>query len=258
MADIHATSIIARGAKLARDVVVGPFCTIGPKVRIASGVVVHGNVTIDGATTIGVQCEIFPMAAIGVSADGGGAVGKCVLGRANAVREHVTIYAGDGRETTTLGDDNLVMIGSQIGPGATVGDHNILANVCHVASGATIENYVRMSAFSYVDENVSLGSYTFVAGFAHVDRVAPPFAMLQGSPFRVRGVNSHLLKSCGFGEEDIRELKRLFRELYNGTGTVNAEAMQRICAQRGGSRPIKALKAYFKRLEKAKADDVSA
>ena len=255
MAEIHKTSIVAKGARLAKDVVVGPFCTIGPKVKVAAGVVIHSNVTIEGTTTIGADCELFPMSSVGITPNGSDSPGKCVLGKANAIREHVTVYAGTGRTATLMGNDNLIMIGSTVGSAARLGDHNILANVTHLGAGALIDDYVRMSAFSYVEPGMSVGSYSFVAGFGHIDRNAPPFAMLQGSPYRVRGVNSHNLKSCGFGDDDVRELKRLFRDIFNGTGSVHDEAAQQVLSQRGGGRHVKALRAFLKESMKDGADN---
>ena len=118
------------------------------------------------------------------------------------------------------------MIACQVGPGATLGDHGIFANCTHIAAGAVIEDYVRTSAFSFVDEDVTVGAYTFTAGYVRVDHDAPPFAMIQGAPYRVRGANSHNLKACGFGDGDIRALKRAFREIFNSTGHLKAEILQ--------------------------------
>ena len=110
------------------------------------------------------------------------------------------------------------MIGCQIGPGATVGDHCILTNYTQIDGGAVIEDYVGTSAFTFVGANTTVGAYTYIAGYTGVEGAAPPFAMVQGYPCRVRGVNSEKLRRCGFGDDDIRALKEAFRELFNGTG----------------------------------------
>ena len=225
MPDISPHSIVEKGAKLARDVRVGPFCYVGPNVHIGPGCVLHNNVTVVGRTTLGEQNHVFPLAVIGLGPDGEGARGKCVIGNANSIREHVTIYGGTSRCPTRIGQDNLLMIASQVGAGATLGDHGIFANCTHIAAHAVFEDYVRTSAWSTVEEGVTVGAYTFIAGYVHVDRDAPPYAMIQGTPFRVRGVNSHNLKQCGFGEDDIRQLKRIFREVFNGNGTMKPQAV---------------------------------
>jgi len=245
MADISPYSIVEKGAKIARNVRIGPFCYIGPNVSIGAGTVIESNVTIVGATEIGEQNRVFPMAVIGTTHEGDDVKGRCVIGNANSIREHVAVYAGAGRKPTKIGQNNLVMIASQVGSGATLGDHGIFANCTHIAPGAIIEDYVRTSAFTFVGRDVTVGAYTFVAGFVQVDHDAPPYAMLQGSPYRVRGVNSHNLKACGFGEADIRELKRVFRDLFNGEGNLDEEVLARLRKDRKANSYVKTLLKYF-------------
>jgi len=228
MPQISPHTIVEASAEIADDVVIGPFCYIGPEVRIASGCVIDNNVTLVGRTTLGCRTRVFPMAVIGAAGGGSEAPGECVLGEANAIREHVTIYGGAGTPTR-IGNHNLLMIASQIGSGAVVGDHGIFDNCTKIGDGATIEDYVRMSGFATVAGGVRVGAYSFVAAYAGVLRNAPPYAMLQGFPVRVRGVNSRNLKACGFGDGDVHALKSAFRELFNGPGSeTNAKAMKRL------------------------------
>ncbi len=217
MPDISKKAIVEKGARLADDVRIGPFTFIGPEVRIGAGCVVENNVTITGRTTLGAKSRVFPLAVIGVTPAGETASGECVIGEANAIRELVTIYASSGHPTR-LGIDNLIMIGSTVGAGATIGDHGIFANCTHICEGAIIEDYVRTSAFPVIEQGVRVGAYTFINGYAAVDSDVPPFAIVEGSPIRVRGVNAENLRRCGFGDRDICVLKDAFRELYNGSG----------------------------------------
>jgi len=233
MPEISRYAVVEKGAELADDVRVGPFSYVGPKVRIAPGCVIENNVSLTGKTVLGPKNHVFPMAIIGAPAhDAPAAGGQCVLGEANDIREHVTIYAGVDRPTR-IGRDNLIMIGCQIGPGAELGNHGIFANCTHVNAAAVIEDYVRTSAFPVVESGVRVGAYTFIAGYACIDRDAPPFAMLQGCPFRVRGVNTHNLQRCGFTDDDVARLKRIFRDLYNSGGSdPDPEVLQRLASSR--------------------------
>lgn len=228
MPQISPYAIVDETAELADDVRVGAFSYIGPHVRIGPGCAIHNNATVTGRTTLGAKSEVFPMAVIGIAADPSQGPGECTIGQANFIREHVTIYGGTDRPTQ-LGIDNLIMISSQIGPGATVGDHEIFANLSVVGAGAVVEDYVRTSGFTTVFPNVRVGAYAMIAGYTGIDRDAPPFSMVQGYPFRVRGVNTENLRRCAFGEDDIRALKRVFRDLFNGTGgEANARALKKL------------------------------
>ena len=213
MPEISSKAIVEPKAKVADDVRIGPFTHIGPNVKIAAGCTIAGAVTITGKTTIAENTRVFPMAIIGAPD------AQCTIGPNTTIREHVTIYGGIERPTS-IGKNNLIMIGCRIDSGAAISDHGIFANSTQFGKGCNVESYVRTSAFTLIDAGVKLGAYTFTAGYVHVNRNAPPFAMLHGMPFRVRGANTQNLQRCGFGDNDIRKLKTAFHEIYNSTDTA--------------------------------------
>jgi UDP-N-acetylglucosamine acyltransferase len=218
MPDISPQAVVEPTAQLADDVRIGPFTYIGPHVQIGPACVIANNVTITGRTTLGPNTRVFPMAVIAAPADPAQPPGECTIGPKNAIREHVTIYTSPD-EPTHIGKDNLIMVATQVGPGASIADHGVFANCTRIGPRANIEPYVRTSAFTVIDAGVTVGAYTFTAGYVHVTHDAPPFAMLQGAPFRVRGVNTQNLHRCGFGDDDIRQLKAAFHELYRTSDT---------------------------------------
>jgi UDP-N-acetylglucosamine acyltransferase len=252
MPDISPLAHVDPAADLAEDVRVGPFTWIGPEVRIGPGCVIANNVTLTGRTTLGPRNHVFPLAVIGTTEAAGDSAGQVVLGATNAVREHVTIYGGTDAPTR-IGNDNLIMIGSQIGPGATVGDHCILPNLTQVGAKAVLADYVQTGAFTFVQAGVTIGTYTFTTGYVTVDRDAPPFAILDGSPFRVRGANIEKLRRCGFSEEDVRQLKRAFRELYSGPDLqMNPSAAEALAAQSDGNPHVRRLAQFLAQTAGAK------
>ncbi len=213
MPQISDKAVVASTARIAPDVAIGPFAYVGPEVEIRAGSRIDSNASVTGRTVLGEKTHIFPQAVVGTS-EGGDGGGRCVIGQANDVREHATIYGGSD-EPTRVGDGNLVMIACEIGPGASVGDHGVFANCTHVGARAVLEDYVRTSGFATIRRDAVVGAYAFIAGHAVIERHAPPFSMVQGFPFRVRGVNSELLRRCGFADADIQALRAAFRELFN-------------------------------------------
>jgi len=227
MPQISPNAMVERSAELADDIRVGPFAYIGPAVRIGPGCVIDTGASILGRTTLGAKCHVFPFTVIGADAGQTGN-GECLIGQANSIREHVTICAGL-EAPTRVGDDNLIMIGCQIGPGAVIGDHCILTNSTQIEGRSRIDDYVGTSAFTFVSAGARVGSYTYIAGYTGVEDHAPPYAMVQGCPARVRGVNSNKLRRCGFGDDDIRALKEAFRDLFNGaTEAADPEVLRRL------------------------------
>ncbi len=232
MPDISPTAIVESAARLADDVRVGPFAYIGPEVQLGPGCTIDGGATVTGRTTLGVKCHVFPMAVVGALPDDADARGECIIGEANAIREHVTVCGGIAAPTR-MGNDNLVMIGSYMGPGARIGNHCILTNYTFVDGGAQMEDYVGTSAFTTILPGVRIGAYSYLTGYAVIDRDSPPFAMVQGFPCRVRGVNSEKLRRCGFGDEDIRLIRNAFRDIFNGeNGLAEPSVVGKLLAEK--------------------------
>jgi len=234
MPRISRHAIVEKGARLADDVQVEAFACIGPEVSAGPGCLIGAGATLTGRTTLGAKCRVFPLAIVGAAPPDAppGQAGQCLLGEANAVREHVTICAGAGAPTR-IGNDNLIMIGCLVGPGAVIGDHGIFANYTHIDASSVVEDYVRTSAFTSVLPGSRVGAYSMLAGYTSVEGAAPPFAMLQGDPFRVRGVNTENLRRCGFGDDDIRALKDAFRQLFNGsTGRPDEKLVRKFLARK--------------------------
>lgn len=217
MPQISPHAIVACPANLADDVVVGAFSYIGPDVRIGSGTRVDTNVTLDGRVTIGAGCHIYPYAVVGQASANGDPAGSVRLGNRTNIREHSVICVGSDPDGpgTQIGDDNLLMTGCYVGPDVVIDDHVVLGNYSQLAERTHVEPHVWAAAFTGTDADVTIGQYSFTSGYAGIDRDAPPFAMLQGYPFRVRGVNSLNLRRCGFTDRQISGLKDLFRALFD-------------------------------------------
>src|SRR5579862_3884803 len=67
MPKISPHAIIDKDAEIAEDVEIGPFCVIGPHVKIESGCRLLNSVTILGRTTLGRDNVCFPNAVIGAA-----------------------------------------------------------------------------------------------------------------------------------------------------------------------------------------------
>src|ERR1700687_508312 len=133
MPQIHPTAIVAPGATLADDVVIGPYCVIGEDVVLGPGVRLAAHVVIDGHTTIGEATRIFPFASIGLEPQDlkyQGEASSLVIGRNNTIREYVTINPGTegGGMVTRIGDGSLFMVGAHVAHDCQVGNHVVMAN----------------------------------------------------------------------------------------------------------------------------------
>ena len=58
---IHPTAIVNPEAELHSSVEVGPYCMIGPRVKIGAGTKLQSHIVVEGFTEIGEKNTIFPL-----------------------------------------------------------------------------------------------------------------------------------------------------------------------------------------------------
>lgn len=212
MPDVHPLSVIHPNACLSADVVVGPFCTIGPDVTLGKGTRLISHVAIDGKTTIGDNNIFYPASVIGFAPQDlkyNGEPTELVIGNGNTIREGVTLNTGtvQGGGITVLGDNNLLMAYSHVGHDAKVGNHCIIANSVPLAGHVEIQDYAIIGGLAGVAQFVRIGRHAYVAGMASVDRDIPPYVIAVGSrPCTIKGVNITGLRRRGFTNESISAL----------------------------------------------------
>jgi UDP-N-acetylglucosamine acyltransferase len=218
---IHATALVAPGAELASDVEIGPYCTIGEKVKLGAGVRLHSHVVIDGETEIGEACEIFPFVILGAPPQH--AVYKptdpvrLVIGARNLIREHVTMNGGSsvGRGVTRIGDDCTFYMGAHVGHDCIVGDNVTLTNNATLGGHVVLGDFVIMGGLSAIQQRSRVGRYAFVGGLAAVNSDVIPYGMVWGNHATLEGLNLIGLKRRGFSREQINTLRAGFRALFS-------------------------------------------
>ena len=92
---MHPSSIIHPLSKIDTDVEIGPFCTIGEDVEIASGTKIISHAVIKGPTKIGKNNLIYQFTTIGDDTPDkkfDGEKTRLEIGESNIFREGVTIH----------------------------------------------------------------------------------------------------------------------------------------------------------------------
>ena len=228
---IHATAIVHPGAKLADDVVVGPFCLIGEHVSIGKGTRLLSHVTVDGWTEIGERNELHPFCSIGGPPQHLGYKGeptKVVIGDDNILREYVTVNRAtvQGGGLTSVGHKNFLMAYVHVAHDCRLGNHLILANAASLAGHITIGDHAIIGGLTGVHQFVRIGAYAMVGGCCGVVQDVPPFMRAAGG-YRVKlyGLNSIGLRRHGFSGERISVLKKAYDLLFR-EGHRSAEAIR--------------------------------
>jgi UDP-N-acetylglucosamine acyltransferase len=222
MPQISPIAVVDPKAELADDVEVGPFCVVGPDVRIGGGTRLLNNVTLTGHTTLGTGNIVFPHAVLGAAPQDlkyKGAPTRLVIGNNNMIREAVTIHIGTekGGGITTLGDSNLLMVNSHLGHDATFGSRCILGNNVMIAGHVVCGDNVVLLGAAGVHHFVTIGDFAYVAGAARIHHDVPPFVKVADDD-KIRALNKVGLRRAGYAEADIEALDEAFRRLFVGKG----------------------------------------
>jgi UDP-N-acetylglucosamine acyltransferase len=212
-------AVIDPKAEIAEDVEIGPFCVIGPQVRIESGCRLLNNVTILGRTTIGKDNVFFPNSVIGASPQDKkfkGETTELFIGNANVFREAVTVHVGTevGGGITRIGDNGLYMVNAHIGHDAQMGNGVLVSNNVMIAGHVVCENNVALMGGVGIHHFVTVGESAFVGGYSRIHYDVPPFCKVDGAD-SVRGLNKVGLRRAAYSDDDIEALDEAYRKLFS-------------------------------------------
>jgi UDP-N-acetylglucosamine acyltransferase len=225
----HPTAIVDPNARLGSEVEIGPFCLIGPDVEIGDGCRLHSHVVVEGHTTLGPQCEVFPFASLGHRPQDlkfKGEASRLVIGARNTIREGVTMNPGTegGGLVTQVGSDCLFMAQSHVAHDCQVGDHVILANAATLGGHCVVEDHVIFGGLSAARQFVRIGAYAFIGGMSGIDADVIPFAMVIGIREGLAGLNLVGMKRQGFSRDEIQGLRKAYAMLFADEGTLQERA----------------------------------
>ncbi len=223
--NIHPSAVISKDAVLG-NVEIGPYAVIGPHVRLGDGTVVGPSAVIDGHTEIGSNNRIFQFASIGSPPQDlkyKNEPTRLVIGDNNIIREHVTINPGTptGRAITTIGNNNLFMIGSHIAHDCIVGDGTVFANNATLAGHVTIESMAILGGLIAVHQFARIGKLAMIGGGSMVSMDVPPYAIANGDRVKLYGINVIGLRRRGYTREKIQLIEKAYRILFRSNYSLH-------------------------------------
>ena len=216
--ECHPTAIVHPGARLADGVRIGPYAVIGEHLTIGRDSVVEANAVVDGYTTMGERCRVFPFASIGLEPQDlkfRGERSTLEIGNDNVFREFVTVHRGTagGGGRTVIGNSNLVMAYSHIAHDCIIGSFTVFANGATLAGHVLVEDHATIGAYSGVHQFCRVGTYAFVGGYTVVTQDVLPFSRTVGNRARLYGINTVGLVRRQFTRDRIANLRHAFRIL---------------------------------------------
>ncbi len=220
-ADVTVLREIHPNARIASDAVIGPYCVIGPEVRIAAGTVLDSHVFVEKWSTIGDNCRFYSFCSVGTAPQDvkySGEKTVLVIGRNNVFREFTTVNRGTpgGGGITRIGDDNYFLAYSHVAHDAQMGNGILFANAATLAGHVSVGDHATVGAFSAVHQFCRVGPHAFIGGFSVVTRDALPYIKTVGArnEAKIYGINTLGLERKGIPKESIEELKLAYRILF--------------------------------------------
>ena len=226
MPKIHPSAVVDPSASLADDVIIGPYCVVGGSVSIGGGTRLMSHVVIEGLTSLGANCTVFPFASLGQQTQDlkfkGGTPGV-KIGNHVTIRESVTINAAtfDGN-FTTVGDHCHIMAYAHIAHDCHVGNRVIMANNATLAGHVIVEDQAILGGLSAVHQFVRIGRLSITGGCSKAVKDIPPFMMADGNPLEIHTINKVGMERAGMGEALQSTMKKAYKMLYRSNKTVEA------------------------------------
>ncbi len=215
---IHPTAIVHPNANIDRGVEVGPYCIVGENVAIGRGSVLQSHVVVNGWTTIGDDCKVFPFATIGAASQDKKYRGERAytrVGSRTTIREYVSIQRATGEDqSTSVGDDCLFLAYVHIAHNCVIGNSVTMSNLAQLAGHCVIEDNAVIGGMTALHQFTRVGSYAMVGGASRLTRDVPPFFLVAGNPAEPYGLNSVGLRRAEFSPEERAEIKKFYKILY--------------------------------------------
>lgn len=253
-------AVVAKGAKIASSVDIGPFAIIEDDVEIGPGVKIWPHAYICSGTFIGEGTQVHMGAVIGnipqdLAYKGGKTFVK--IGKRNVIREYATIHKGttDG-SSTIIGDDCYFMAVAHVGHNCNIGNSVIVAN------GALLAGYVEVGDRAFISGNVvihqfcRIGELSMIGGFSGINKDVPPYMLVRG-PSVVRSLNLVGLRRAKIARESMTALKEAYKLIYtSGINTAQAVAeMKKVTSSKELDILIKFIENTKRGICKSKASD---
>ncbi len=216
---IHPTAIIDSNSEIDPSVTIGPYTIIESDVKIGANCTIASNVRIFQGTEMGENNRVDHGAVIGcepqdLSYDAT-VLTRTIIGHNNTFREGSNISRGSSADQPTIiGHHNYFMATTHAGHDCVFGDHNIITQGAAIAGHVLVGNHAIISGAVAVHQFCHLGDYSMTAGCSKIIKDVPPFAVADGNPATLIGINTVGLKRAGFTPAQRKTIKQTYQTIY--------------------------------------------
>lgn len=240
---VHPTAFVDNGAKLGKDVSIGPFCSIGRGAEIGDGAILGPHCSVNAQCRIGEASRLYSNVTLqslvhvgarailhsGVVLGADGFKFEAADGRALKIpqvgiviiEDDVEIGANSAVDRAFLHEtrigagtkiDNLV----QIGHNCRIGRSCLIAGCVGMAGSVTMEDGVLVGGGSSFRDGITIGRGAMIGGASVIGKDVEPGAIILGYP--AIGMNEFLRASGHFAKlpqivSRVQALEKILKEL---------------------------------------------
>jgi len=219
MQSIHPTAIVENGAKIGKNVTIGPYCYISSGAIIGDGCTIMQGAVVDGKTTLGQNCKLFYHTVVGSIPQDlkyKGEEAELIIGNNTTIREFCQINVGTqgGGGVTKVGNNCFIMAQVHLGHDVIVGDNVIIANNTAIAGHVEIGNNAFVGGMSGVHQFCKIGEYSMIGGGSALSQDLPPYCLCEGNRAHLRGLNLVGLRRNLDNKEEIENIKKAYKKIF--------------------------------------------
>ena len=215
---IHPTALIDPDARLAPDVVMGPYCVVEADVEVAEGTTVGAHAVLKSGLRLGRRVTVHEGAVLGGLPQDkkfSGAPSFAVVGDDTVIREYTTLHrsATEGG-TTRVGRGCYIMGFGHVAHDCDIGDEAVIASYAALAGHIHVGARAFISGGAVIHQFSHVGEISMIGGGSKVNLDVPPFLTVDGVPARAVGLNVVGLRRSGASDDDVAALKKAYRTLF--------------------------------------------
>ena len=231
VAYIHDTAVVHPGARIGKNVEIGPYAVIDENVEIGEGTKIGAHVLVTGWTSIGKDCVLYHGSTVGEEPQDlkfAGEKSYVFVGDRTKIRECATVHRATGdEEETRIGSDCLLMAYTHVAHNCIVGNNVIMSNAATLAGHVIVEDRAVIGGLTGVHQFVKIGRNAMVGGASKIVQDVVPYTIVDGHPAKVSGLNSVGISRAGIAIDSRRNIKQAYKILYR-SGLSLAQAISMI------------------------------
>jgi UDP-N-acetylglucosamine acyltransferase len=161
------------------------------------------------------------------------------IGNCNTFREFVSVHCATFEGVaTTIGNNNHILAYAHVAHECTIRDYIIISSQAVLGGHVQIDSYANIGGASAIHQFCKVGAHAMLAGGSALVQDLPPYMIAEGNRARIRAYNKIGLQRNGFTEDEIGQVRHLFKILYENNLNV-ADAISAIEGENQVSEKIK-------------------